>query len=72
MQAVIWDSWVEWLYTYLEEHQVIPVFEILIRWEFTLLFNGSHYFISILEIVGAKNNLCKNPEKVIIERSLVN
>lgn len=57
------------IFTYFEEHDVISMCRVLIRWVFATLYTKSHcVIIKLLEIVGSKNNTCGFTEWVIIER----
>lgn len=54
--------------TCFEEHDVITRFGILVRSIFAYLYTVSHcVVINLLEIVGAENNTCRIPKRLIIE-----
>lgn len=50
------------IFTYFEEHDVVVILSIHIKWVFVFLFNPYLFFISSLKIVGAKNHMCRFPE----------
>lgn len=58
----------EQISTYFEEHDVIPLCDIHIRWVFAFLLHFVfHVFIDLLEIVSAKNNTCRISALTITE-----